>query len=99
MAWQSCYREDSAQRHETHCSSFPFLLTTRSHTGSAFKVDAWAWGEGTPPQESPVVLLGPQGQFCDLCVCTSPGCTGGQIELEEFYGSGKSIMKVGTTHS
>lgn len=32
-------------------------------------------------------------------VCMPTWYTVGQIELEEFYGAGKSIMKVGTTHS
>ena len=45
-------------------------------------------------QESPLVPLGPLGQFCDFSVCTLPWLTVRQIELEEFYGSGKSIMKV-----
>ena len=38
--------------------------------------------------------LGPLGQFCDLSACTLPWLTVRQTELEEFYGSGKSIMKV-----
>ena len=45
-------------------------------------------------QVSPLVPLGPLGQFCDLSVCILPWLTVRQIELEEFYGSGKTIMKV-----
>lgn len=41
--------------------------------------------------------LGNKSRFCLPCgVIIS---VRGWIELEEFYGAGKSIMKVGTTHS
>lgn len=66
-----CYGENSAQSCEIRSLSLHLLLTAVPIVALHLRLRL---GDGVrwtlpPPRESPAVLLGPLGQFCDLCVC------------------------------
>lgn len=75
MEVNRCYGDNSAQRHEIHSSSLHFLLTAISILSLHLRLRAGSGVRGNfyfpHPRESQVVLLGPLGQFCDLCVYAS----------------------------